>query len=355
YASSATWRSAVDEGVATGRAGKGAIYTWAAGNGGTIEDFGGGILFPFDNSNNDGQANYYAVLAIAALADDGSRASYSEEGANLMVAAPAGEFCDTHTTTTVDRSGANGYNTGGDFVGNGKSDYADANYTKCFNGTSSATPVATGAIALMLEANPNLSWRDVRIILARSARKNDATDTDWTTNGAGLNVNHKYGYGALDTAAAVTMAKGWATVGGSNSMVTRSSTSSPAALIPDNGAGDIFQYGTPLSNTITLSNSGISNIEFVEITVDSDHTYSSDLEIEITSPNGTISKLAKTRRCNDGTSFVNCGAQYSGGWRFGSARHIDESADGTWTLTVTDGWYAASGYLNSWQLKIYGH
>jgi len=38
------------------------------------------------------------------------------------------------------------------------------------NGTSSATPVTAGVIALMLEANPALTWRDVKHILASTAR-----------------------------------------------------------------------------------------------------------------------------------------------------------------------------------------
>ena len=45
-------------------------------------------------------------------------------------------------------------------------------------------------VALMLEANPKLSWRDVFAILATTARKNDPSHPDWTTNGAGLHINH---------------------------------------------------------------------------------------------------------------------------------------------------------------------
>ena len=48
----------------------------------------------------------------------------------------------------------------------------DPNYTSRFNGTSAAAPIATGVIALMLEANPNLTYRDVQEILVRSARQN---------------------------------------------------------------------------------------------------------------------------------------------------------------------------------------
>ena len=52
----------------------------------------------------------------------------------------------------------------------------------------------------MLQANPNLTWRDVKYILAQTAKKTDPTDADWTTNAAGYHINHKYGFGAVLTA-----------------------------------------------------------------------------------------------------------------------------------------------------------
>ena len=64
----------------------------------------------------------------------------------------------------------------------------------------------------MLEANPNLTWRDVRHILVETSAKNNPTDSDWTVNGAGYEVNHKYGFGSIDAEAAVNAAKTWDTV-----------------------------------------------------------------------------------------------------------------------------------------------
>ena len=58
------------------------------------------------------------------------------------------------------------------------------------SGTSFATPVAAGVVALMLESNPSLGWRDVQEILARTAQKTDPQHEDWTKNAAGLNINH---------------------------------------------------------------------------------------------------------------------------------------------------------------------
>ncbi|MBD3670155.1 MAG: S8 family serine peptidase [Gammaproteobacteria bacterium] len=351
--SSSNWRAAIDEGTSTGLGGKGTVYTWAAGNGGSLVSTGSELIH-IDNSNYDGYANYRGVFAIAALADDGTRASYSEPGANVLVATPSGEYCSTgHTTTTVDRSGNDGYNSGGTFISASKTDYSSPNYTKCFNGTSSATPVASGAIALMREANPNLTWRDVRVILARSARQNDSADPDWSVNGAGLSINHQYGFGALDAEAAVNMAQSWTSIGGSNALDSVTGSSFPNVAIAD-GTGTLLEYGAMTTDTITISASGINNIEFVEVTVTSDHTYISDLDIQLTSPDGTVSELAKFRRCNDGSSYVACSSDYTTGWRFGSVRHLDEAADGNWTLGLRDGWSGDTGNLVSWSITVYG-
>ena len=88
-----------------------------------------------------------------------------------------------------------------------------ADYTNSFGGTSSATPLVSGVIALMLDANPNLTARDVQHILVRtSPRRSNPGDSGWTNNGAGFHVNHKYGFGGIDAQAAVALAKTWTPV-----------------------------------------------------------------------------------------------------------------------------------------------
>jgi len=99
-------------------------------------------------------------------------------------------------------------------------------YNFRFNGTSAAAPMVTGVVALMRSANPNLTWRDVRWILAKTARKiqldktviNQATGKHsegefaipyWSENGNDIfgRYSHYFGYGAADAGAAVALAK----------------------------------------------------------------------------------------------------------------------------------------------------
>jgi len=337
-APSASWSSAIETGLSMGRGGRGLIYTWAGGNGA-----------PTDNSNYDGQANHYGIMAIAALTNRGQKASYSEPGANVWVSTYGGEFCSTHAITTTDRTGNSGYNTSST-----STDYSNKNYTKCFNGTSSATPQASGVIALVLEKNPNLGWRDVRQVIAKSARRNDASDTDWQTNAAGIAVNHKYGFGVIDANAAVNLASTWTNVG---TLVTRTYNASPNQQIPEaTGTAQAPVMGDPLSNTINVAGSGIGKIEFVEVVFTSNHTYAGDLQVVLSKAGSIESRLAEAHVCRNPSTgqAINCGAGYASGWRFGDARHLDESADGDWTLTVRDAFPQDTGTFQSWTLRIYG-
>ncbi len=283
-AAATIWQSAINYGLIYGRSGHGIVYTFAAGNGGDSTQNGG----PVDNSNYNGYANNRGVMAVGAVTDQGTKSSYSDRGANLWVSAPGGEYCNTHTITTTDRTGAVGENPPAPSTG--YVDYANLNYTQCMNGTSSATPMVAGVAALVLQANPNLGWRDVRVILAATARKNDPANVEWAVNGNGFHINPNYGFGVVDANAAVAYAKTYgANLGPEKTYITP--LSSPNLAIPDNNT-------TGVSNAITVSVSGITQVEFVEITFSAaDHTYSGDLDITLTSPAGTVSRLAETHLC----------------------------------------------------------
>src|SRR5690606_1257254 len=93
-----------------------------------------------DDTNLHGFQAHKDVIVVGAFEQDGDRADFSTEGANLLVSAPG-------ANVLVDYNGGLAYG----------------------NGTSFAAPAVAGVIGLMLEANKDLGYRDVREILAYSA------------------------------------------------------------------------------------------------------------------------------------------------------------------------------------------
>lgn len=93
-----------------------------------------------------------------------------------------------------------------------------ANHRNDFGGTSSATPLTAGAAALVLSANPDLTWVEARQVLRDTAVKFDLANThpvgQWLDAGGVPSVmsgnppvkSGWYGYGRIDVAAAVQQA-----------------------------------------------------------------------------------------------------------------------------------------------------
>ena len=181
-----SWQTALQTGVTDGYGAKGVLYVVAAGN----DALDGG------NANLEEYQNSHHVTAVCAVNDLGQRTSYSEHGANLWVCAPSNDPIrgrpGIYTTTNYSA------------------------YRDNFGGTSAAAPTVSGVAALVRAANPSLTWRDVKLILAASARKNDATNSGWEqgaleygSSSLRYDFNHEYGFGVVDAGAAVTLASGW--------------------------------------------------------------------------------------------------------------------------------------------------
>ena len=321
--------AAIEAGVTTGRNGKGSIYVFPAGNGGNggaganVWDLAGNLIA--EDSNFDGYVNKRGVIAACAVDDNGVAPSYAEPGANILVCGRSGN--DRVGITTTMPQGA---------------------YRSTFSGTSASTPTVSGIVALMLKERPDLTWRDVRLILALTARKNDPSNPGWTTN-YGLNFNPRYGFGAADAAAAVALARTWTTVDG-GSPVMKSCPYTRTFPLPK----DLDDTKPPATDSFDASGCGIGKIEFVEVFFSATHPYSGDLRIELISPHGLVSRLASERICLlDSDNLADSCGNYDN-WQFGSVRHMEEAAAGSWTLRVTDAQTGDSGTWTAWGLKIWG-
>jgi serine protease len=105
------------------------------------------------NASNANPANCAGVITVAAVGRTGGKASYSNYGANVDVAAPGGDsgagILSTWNAGTTTPAGDNyGY----------------------MMGTSMATPHVAGVAALMLAKNPNLTPDEVEAKLKSTAR-----------------------------------------------------------------------------------------------------------------------------------------------------------------------------------------
>lgn len=315
--------AALEDGVHNGRGGLGSIFTWAVGN-------GRGAL---DNANFDGYSNSRYVIAVGAVTNQGLATSYSEPGANLFVVAPSdgGPGANSDLTST-DYTGVGGYNTSA----------TEGDYVTTFGGTSAAVPLVGGVVALMLEANPQLTWRDVKHILARTAVQNDPTSPGWQVNAAGRHFHHDYGFGLVDAHAAVETSKLWGNI--ADEVSYRNGVQVLDAAIPD-GSGT--SLGVPVPGqavTSTVLCMASLKLETVEVQVRIDHTYRGDLSIVLRGPTGITSQLATIR--NDSANDLN--------WRFSTNAFWGEWAAGEWAIEISDGIINDTGFAHEWELICHG-
>lgn len=313
-------QTAIQKGAEQGRGGHGTIYVWAAGNGARQGD----------NANNDGYVNSIYTVGVGALNDLGKRASYSEPGACLVISTPSGrDFQRPRGTVTTDLTGDFGYN-----HIRAIEELADLDYTQLFNGTSAASPLAAGCIALMLEANPGLGWRDVQEILMRTAAKADPENRDWRTNKAGFHFNHEFGAGRLDASAAVEKALSWKPLGAQRKVTLAAPSHSPQA-IPDNDSN-----GT----TVTFNIAPDFRVEHVTLDVNIQHESRGQMLMELISPAGTVSRLFEPHR--DSTA----GLQF----RHMSVFNWGERSAGAWKVRVSDTTAGKTGSIVLFKLTIFG-
>lgn len=291
-------QAALENSTTNGRGGLGTIHVWAAGNGGDV-----------DNVNYDGYANSIHTIAIAAVNDQGNRSFYSEPGSAIVVSAPSSGGSQGITSTQI-----------------------NSTYTHSFGGTSAATPLVSGITALMLEANPNLGWRDVQEILIKSARQINPTDSSWITNGANIPFSHNFGAGLIDAELAVKLSENWTKLGTQESHTVTTGT----RIISSNNSTTI-NFTVPTANNLRT--------EHITLTTDIDSADPAALTITLTSPAGTTSILNTPNTVKE-TNIDD--------WTYMSVFNWGESSAGTWTLTISNAQSSNTGILRNTSLTIHG-
>lgn len=342
---------------------------------------------PFHNANLSADNASFWNLLVSAYNANGRLSSYSSVGANVFLAAPGGESSAQQAgIVTTDLSGCdNGFNTYSSSVDTALKDSgldANCDATTAMYGTSAATASASGAIALVMSANPQLDARTVKHILATTARKLDPNNTGvdlsfsdnngnissynavpgWQQNAAGYNFHYFYGLGAIDVDAAVAMAL-QTTSALPALQISDWHSNSNALTIPDadvNGVTDSML----LADNVT--------VEAVQLKLSLNHARMRDLAIELISPSGTRSVLLSPRTglLNvTGTTVQNAlllsqhfyGESAAGEWQIrlldtdnGTSQTLVYSQQ-TGLLSMNDANNSTDGILLSWSLRIYGH
>uniref|UniRef100_T1ITJ2 P/Homo B domain-containing protein n=1 Tax=Strigamia maritima TaxID=126957 RepID=T1ITJ2_STRMM len=283
-------------GVEFGRRGFGAIYVVASGNGRHFKD----------NCNYDGYANSIYTITIGAVDELGNVPYYSEEcAASLAVTFSGGSFGKRAIVTTERR------------LSNGSS------CTFKHSGTSAAAPLAAGVIALMLQANPCLSWRDVQYLIILTSTKINPYHVDWFTNSANLSHNHYLAFGLVNTWLLVNAAIIWLSV---PQLTTYTSEIIHVnSEIPHTHVLTVSHY---ISETM-LSPYQLHILEWVQIGVTIEHPCRGRLELRIQCPSGTTSVIGSSRP-KDKSKF---GFQ---DWIFTTVRCWGEKPNGTWNIIIKD-------------------
>ncbi len=308
---------AMEHGAAAGRGGLGTVYVFAAGN----------SRAQGDNTNHHNHQNSLHSLTVGATDSAGRIANFSSPGASILVSAPGVNI------TTTDLTGTGGY-ARGDTAG--------------VSGTSFAAPVVSGLVALMLDANARLGWRDVHEILAYTARQTDPANATWKFNaardfnGGGLHTSTDFGFGLVDAHAAVRLAETWGEVSTSANMMRASAKANTPFAVPDRGS---------VQSSLAIGQDMV--VDRIEVALDLRHSWRGDLRVSLVSPGGTESVLidrpglapgsAGTGSSHDNIIFDLTSTQFWG-----------EAGRGQWTLRVQDLKAGDVGQVVSWRLELFG-
>uniref|UniRef100_A0AAY5ED52 P/Homo B domain-containing protein n=1 Tax=Electrophorus electricus TaxID=8005 RepID=A0AAY5ED52_ELEEL len=297
------------QGVTEGRGGLGSVFVWASGNGGREKD----------SCNCDGYTNSIYTLSISSTTQYGNVPWYSEAcSSTLATTYSSGNLNEKQIVTTDLRKKC----------------------TDSHTGTSASAPLAAGIIALALEANMNLTWRDMQHLVVRTANPAHLITNDWRTNGMGRLVSHSYGYGLLDATAMVALAQNWSSVGPQRKCIL-----------------DMLAEPRDVRNHLVFSKnvdacSGqpdfVSSLEHVQARLSLAYSHRGNLAIHLISPLGTRSTLLAPRPQDSSAEGFN-------DWAFMTTHAWDENPIGEWTLEIENvAGLNDYGVLSQFTLILYG-
>ncbi|VDN01113.1 unnamed protein product [Thelazia callipaeda] len=308
-------RKAFYDGTKIGRRGKGNIFVWASGNGGSRQD----------SCSADGYTTSVYTLSISSATFDNRRPWYLEECPSTIATTYSSANMNQPAIVTID---------------------APYGCTRSHTGTSASAPLAAGIIALALEANPNLTWRDMQHIVLRTANPVPLLNNPgWSVNGVGRRVNNKFGYGLMDAEALVKLALIWKRVPEQHICTYDYKLPNPN---PRPITGN-FQMNFSLEVNGCEFSAPILYLEHVQVLVTVRFGKRGDLKLTLFSPRGTSTVLLPPRPQDYNSNGIHQ-------WPFLSVHTWGEDPRGTWTLMVESVSTNRNigGTFHDWSLLLYG-
>ncbi|XP_060091637.1 neuroendocrine convertase 1 [Heteronotia binoei] len=309
-------QKAFEYGIRKGRKGKGSIFVWASGNGGRQGD----------NCDCDGYTDSIYTISISSASQQGLSPWYAEKcSSSLATAYSSGDYTDQKIIS------ADLHN----------------DCTQTHTGTSASAPLAAGIFALALEANPNLTWRDMQHLVVWTSEFDPlANNPGWKKNGAGLMVNSRFGFGLLNAKALVDLAdpRTWKGVGEKKECIVKDNSFEPRLL----RAGGEVTIEIPTTACEGQENA-IKSLEHVQLEATIEYSRRGDLHVTLTSPSGTNTVLlAERQRDKSPNGFKD--------WDFMSVHTWGENPTGTWTLKIIDMSRRTQneGRIVNWKLILHG-
>jgi len=282
------------DGANEGRDGKGNIFVWASGNGGRYND----------NCNCDGYTNNIYTISISSTSERENIPWYSEPCASTLASTYSSGASDEKQIITTDLRGM---------------------CTKKHTGTSASAPLAAGIIALALQANPELTWRDVQHILVRTSEKHQLNTKDWKLNSMGRWFSNRYGYGLMNAGRIVETALTWR-----NFPAQKLCTVVPIAQPGQPGGTKSTSTQSP-ADTLTVEfkfecDERLTMLEHVTAVLSlTPIGRRGDLEVNMISPRGTKSNILGQRPHDIQSSGFNR-------YEFMSVEFWDEDPSGNWKI-----------------------
>jgi len=316
-------KQAFINGITKGRGGKGSIFVWASGNGGHHTD----------NCNCDGYTNSIFTLSISSATQGGFKPWYLEEcSSTLATTYSSGTPGQDASITTVDQDARL---------------RKDRICTSAHTGTSASAPLAAGVCALALEANRDLTWRDMQhIVVHTSNPKPLMHEKGWEKNAAGRMFSHKFGYGLLDAEQLVRLASKWKQVPKQHICQTRVETVNKLLPKSANMKVNVSMITDGCDNML----SKVRYLEHVQARISLKYFPRGSMKIALKSPRGTKSFLLLPRpKDKIASTFED--------WPFLSVHFWGEDPTGEWQLELSNAGSKqanADGILKHWQLVLYG-